>query len=102
MRDYVIADNQDITKAGILFLLGGLKDVGNITEANNRAELIKELRTSPEAIVILDYTLFDFAGADELLILNERFPKLAGYSFPMNLVKSLLSGYYTVVSRSAS
>jgi len=46
MRDYVIADNQDITKAGILFLLGGLKDVGNITEANNRAELIKELRTS--------------------------------------------------------
>ena len=75
MRDYVIADNQDITKAGILFLLGGLKDVGNITEADNRAELIKELRTSPEAIVILDYTLFDFAGADELLILNERFPK---------------------------
>jgi len=75
MREYIIADNQDITKAGILFLLGGLKDVGNITEADNRAELIKELRTSPEAVVILDYTLFDFAGADELLILNERFPK---------------------------
>ena len=75
MREYIIAYNQDITKAGILFLLGGLKDVGNITEADNRAELIKELRTSPEAVVILDYTLFDFAGADELLILNERFPK---------------------------
>ncbi len=81
MRDYVIADNQDITKAGILFLLGGLKDVGNITEANNRAELIKELRTTPEAIVILDYTLFDFAGADELLILNERFPKISWILF---------------------
>lgn len=81
MRDYVIADNQDITKAGILFLLGGLKDVGNITEANNRAELIKELRTSPEAIVILDYTLFDFAGSDELLILNERFPKISWILF---------------------
>ena len=81
MRDYVIADNQDITKAGILFLLGRLKDVGNITEANNRAELIKELRTTPEAIVILDYTLFDFAGADELLILNERFPKISWILF---------------------
>ena len=81
MRDYVIADNQDITKAGILFLLGRLKDVGNITEANNRAELIKKLRTSPEAIVILDYTLFDFAGADELLILNERFPKISWILF---------------------
>ncbi|WP_321437733.1 response regulator transcription factor [uncultured Bacteroides sp.] len=75
MREYIIADNQDITKAGILFLLGGLKDVGNITEADNRTELIKELRTSPEAVVILDYTLLDFSGADELLILNERFPK---------------------------
>nr|WP_320039106.1 response regulator transcription factor [uncultured Bacteroides sp.] len=81
MRDYVIADNQDITKAGILFLLGGLKDVGNITEANNRVELIKELRTTPEAIVILDYTLFDFSGADELLILNERFPKISWILF---------------------
>lgn len=81
MRDYVIADNQDITKAGILFLLGGLKDVGNITEANNRAELIKELRTTLEAIVILDYTLFDFSGADELLILNERFPKISWILF---------------------
>ncbi|MBP1594070.1 MAG: DNA-binding response regulator [Bacteroidetes bacterium] len=81
MRDYVIADNQDITKAGILFLLRGVKDVGNITEANNRAELIKELRTTPESIVILDYTLFDFAGADELLILNERFPKISWILF---------------------
>lgn len=81
MRDYVIADNQDITKAGILFLLGGLKDVGNISEANNRAELIKELRTTPESIVILDYTLFDFAGADELLILNDRFPKISWILF---------------------
>jgi DNA-binding NarL/FixJ family response regulator len=75
MREYIIADNQDITKAGVLFLLGGLKDVGNISEADNRGELIKELRTYPEAIVILDYTLFDFAGAEELLILTERFPK---------------------------
>lgn len=56
-------------------MLGGLKDVGNITEADNRAELIKEFRTSPEAVVILDYTLFDFSGAEELLILTERFPK---------------------------
>jgi len=76
MREYIIADNQDITKAGILFLLGGLKDVGDIVEADSRSELIKELRTYPEAIVILDYTLFDFAGADELIILTERFPKV--------------------------
>jgi len=81
MREYIIADNQDITKAGTLFLLGGLKGVGNITEADSRAELIKELRTYPEAVVILDYTLFDFSGAEELLILNERFPKASWVLF---------------------
>lgn len=42
-------------------------------EADNKTELIKELRLHPAAVVILDYTLFDFAGADELLVLQERF-----------------------------
>ncbi|BEG98990.1 response regulator transcription factor [Bacteroides sedimenti] len=76
MREFIIADNQDITKAGMLFLLGGLKEAGNICETDNRGELIKQLRVSPEAVVILDYTLSDFNGADELLILSERFPKI--------------------------
>ena len=31
------------------------------------------MRLYPQAVVILDYTLFDFAGADELIVLQERF-----------------------------
>ena len=31
------------------------------------------MRLHPEAVVILDYTLFDFTGADELIVLHERF-----------------------------
>ncbi len=85
MREYIIADNQDITKAGMLFLLDGLKDVGNISEVDNRSELIKEFRSFPEAVVILDYTLFDFGGADELLILHERFPKIDWILFSEDL-----------------
>ena len=27
----------------------------------------------PTAVVILDYTLFDFSGAEELMVLHERF-----------------------------
>lgn len=73
MREFIIADNQDITKAGMMFLLGSRSDTSLLLEACNKAELIQQLRLHPEAVVILDYTLFDFTGADELIVLHERF-----------------------------
>ncbi len=76
MREYIIADNQDITKAGMMFLLSKQKDVSQLLVADNKAELIRELRLHPQAVVILDYTLFDFAGAEELIVLRERFKEV--------------------------
>ncbi len=73
MREYIIADNQDICKAGMLFLLSKQQEVSLLLEADNKAELVRQLRLHPQAVVILDYTLFDFSGADELLILQRRF-----------------------------
>ena len=73
MREFIIADNQDITKAGMMFLLSRQKDTSLLLEADNKAELIQQLRLHPEAVVILDYTLFDFTGAEELIVLHERF-----------------------------
>lgn len=75
MRTIIIADNQDITKAGLLFLLEQLKDVGSIREVESKKELVRELISEGQAVIILDHTLFDFSGADELLILKERFQK---------------------------
>ena len=76
MREYIIADNQDITKAGMMFLLSKQKDVSQLLAVDNKTELIRELRLHPQAVVILDYTLFDFAGADELIVLRERFKEV--------------------------
>ena len=76
MREFIIADNQDITKAGMMFLLGRQKDTSLLLEADNKAELIQQLRLHPEAVVILDYTLFDFTGAEELIVLHERFKEV--------------------------
>lgn len=76
MREYIIADNQDISKAGMMFLLSKQKDVAILLEADNKTELIQQLRLYPQAVVILDYTLFDFAGADELIVLQERFKEV--------------------------
>ena len=68
MREFIIADNQDISKAGMMFLLSKQKEVSLLLEADNKAELIQQLRLYPQAVIILDYTLFNFAGADELIV----------------------------------
>lgn len=73
MREFIIADNQDITKAGMMFLLSRQKDTAFLLEADNKAELIQQLRLHPGAVVILDYTSFDFVSSDELIVLHERF-----------------------------
>ena len=73
MREFIIADNQDITKAGMMFLLSRQKDTALLLEADNKAELIQQLRLRPGAVVILDYTSFDFVSSDELIVLHERF-----------------------------
>ena len=73
MREFIIADNQDITKAGMMFLLSRQKDTALLLEADNKAELIQQLRLHPGAVVILDYTSFDFVSSDVLIVLHERF-----------------------------
>lgn len=90
MREYIIADNQDISKAGMMFLLSKQKETGLLLEADNKTELIKELRMHPQAVVILDYTLFDFAGADELIVLQERFKETDWLLFSDELSLSFL------------
>lgn len=90
MREYIIADNQDISKAGMMFLLSRQKEVSLLLEADNKAELIATLRLHPEAVVILDYTLFDFAGADELIVLQQRFKQADWLLFSDELSMSFL------------
>ncbi len=59
MREFIIADNQDISKAGMMFLLSKQKEVTLLLEADNKAELIQQLRLHPQAVIVLDYTLFN-------------------------------------------
>jgi len=74
MKEFIIADNQDITKAGLMFLLTCQKvDINSLLEVSNKSELICQLCLHPQAVTILDYTLFDFTGVNELITLSERF-----------------------------
>lgn len=90
MREYIIADNQDISKAGLMFLLGGRKETAALLEAENKAELVQMLKLHPQAVVVLDYTLFDFTGAEELVILHERFKEARWLLFSDELSAAFL------------
>ena len=73
----------------MMFLLSKQKDTALLLEADNKAELIQQLRLHPEAVVILDYTLFDFTGADELIVLHERF-KTADWLLSVGFLRQVL------------
>lgn len=70
--DFIVADNQDITRAGLLYLLQKA-GVGSVTLATDKIELAYQLRQHPQAVVIMDYTLFDINDDAELMVLGQRF-----------------------------
>lgn len=80
----LIADNQGITRAGLMYILQ------SVTEAESRcvadkAGLIEELKSCPDSVVIIDYTLFDINDAAELLVLGDRFPNTCWLLFSDDL-----------------
>lgn len=73
MRNIILADNQDISNAGWHFLFQNITEDKVIQEVTEKKGLISLLIASPNSLVILDYTLFDFESVNELLILQARF-----------------------------
>ena len=72
MRALILADNQELTR----FALEGLirsRGESNIFRASDKAGLVELLKEHENAVVLLDYTMFDFADEDQLLIVAERF-----------------------------
>ena len=75
----ILADRQDITRAGLQYIINDMFPSVEMHYSEDKASLIERLklsnfRPSNEAIVILDYTHFDFVGEAELYILASRFP----------------------------
>ena len=72
MRNFIIADNQELTRYALESLLR--QDEGNsVHNAYDKAGLVELLKEHENAVVLLDYTLFDFTDEDQLLIIAERF-----------------------------
>ena len=80
----LIADNQGITQAGLMFLLQSVSEAESRTVAD-KAGLIEELKSCPNSVVIVDYTLFDINDVAELLVLGDRFPNVCWLLFSDDL-----------------
>ena len=72
MRNYILADNQELTRFALESLLR-LHEDNVVYKAYDKSVLVDLLREHENAVVLLDYTLFDFADEDQLLIIAERF-----------------------------
>ena len=72
MRNYIIADNQELTRFALESLLQNNEGT-TVYRAFDRAGLVALLKEHESAVVLVDYTLFDFADEDQLLIIAERF-----------------------------
>ena len=72
MGKFILADNQELTRFALESLIS--RDEANVVyKASDKAGLVELLKEHEAATVLLDYTLFDFADEDQLLIVAERF-----------------------------
>ena len=72
MRNYILADNQELTRFALESLIKKY-ETAVVYRASDKASLVALLKEHEAAVVLLDYTLFDFADEDQLLIVAERF-----------------------------
>ena len=79
-----LADCQDITRAGMQYVFSSIAGA-DCHLAEDKYEMIEQLRQHPDAIVVLDYTLFDINDVEELQILHDRFPEVRWLLFSVDL-----------------
>jgi DNA-binding NarL/FixJ family response regulator len=89
MRPFILADNQDITRQGVVSLLEQLSLTDTIVEASSRAALMGRLTAYPDAVVWLDYTLFDFSDI-QMMNMKQRHPQSLWMLFSDELSRHFL------------
>ena len=85
----ILCDNQDITRVGLQWLCNEMKH-NDITFAADKAALATLLDGQEQPVVVLDYTLFDFASFDELLIWQQRFQSVQWLLFSETLTNDFV------------
>ena len=92
MESFILADNQDITRAGLEHYVSHLTVGASVSRASNKrellAELTKDIGSAP--VVVLDYTLFDLNGVEDLLVIARRYPRSRWLLFSHELSENFI------------
>lgn len=67
MINYIIADNRDITRAGLISYIKEIESDFLFKEVDNYVALLEELKMNPKSVVVTDYSLFDFSSLNHML-----------------------------------
>lgn len=100
----VIADNQDISSAGLLYICRQLGERDAI-RVEDKAALMERLSAMQRAVVVLDYTLFDINDIAELTILSQRFSNVMWVLFSEELSTDFIrqivaiSSHFSIVTK---
>ncbi len=100
----VIADNQDISSAGLLYICQQLGERDAI-RVEDKAALMERLSAMQRAVVVLDYTLFDINDIAELTILSQRFCNVMWVLFSEELSTDFIrqivaiSSHFSIVTK---
>ena len=86
----ILADNQPITRLGIINLWNRIVPDGEVIPVADRKELLHSLAEYPDALILLDYTLFDFASLESMLITGMRYNHARWILFCEDLNESFL------------
>ena len=72
MGQYILADNQELTRFALESLLK--QNENNVLyRASDKEGLVQLLKEHENAVVLLDFTLYDFVDVEQLLIVSESF-----------------------------
>ncbi|GHV26698.1 helix-turn-helix transcriptional regulator [Bacteroidia bacterium] len=89
MRTFILADNQFITRQGVRSLVEKEILTDTLVEVATSEELKVQLSLYPDAVVVLDYTLFDLSDY-QLLNLRQRYSLSLWLLFSDELSKPFL------------
>ena len=98
MRTFILEDNQDITRIGIERLVDSNFKCNQMLRAGSFNSLVELLRSHPESVVVIDYTLFDFQSPDQLLNLKASTPDSSWILFSdelsVSFIRTVLLSYH--------
>ena len=87
---FLLADNQDITRAGLRHYVEQAYPEGVAIEVKGEDDLLRQLSRAQDAIVIFDYTTLDIKSVSALVNIRARYPLSQWIAFSNELTQEAI------------